>query len=284
MGTTGHLASLPDMIYWQFPVAEDEEYTTNSQEYILLTPQGNNVVVILHGDGPLSNAVRLKRATQEGMHRGAGIHITAMEAADLLEGKINGEEAFPVYLYSECDKVPHDIQRYAIALDYDAARNSPNGRTHYSRLCVDPLFISRCGSPERALRYMYHMRDGLPSDLTRDPAFFDESGRASLEILCTGLAKGRATPIYQEHILVHHPYMHADPNVLQGQIIFHGGSGRGLSSGNMELHDARYLCVCKQPEDKEASDPDDPDEWKPGIGDGFEHLLRLDRRKPRGRR
>lgn len=276
MGKTGTLASLPDMLRWQFPVQKDEEFTTNSQEYLLLTPQGRKVVMILHGDGPLSDPARLEKATYERMDKGEGIHLTDMEARELLEGKIHGKQTFPVYSYNDfCTTpcgVPFEAQHYAIILGLKRAKESPIGQVHYTQLCSDPLFILRCGRPEFALRYLYLMRTEFvaPHDLTTDSAFFDGNDQGGDRLSgedIKSMNAGAKQPLYNESFQVWHPYNNADANVFQGHIIFHGGSERGLSSGHTPLHEGHYRCIYKQTDD-------DPGVWRPSPSDDLQHLLR----------
>ena len=100
-GDNGFVASMPQLIHAQTNACYDNIiwntwFTANSEESIVTTPQGNHVVVAIHGGGIYGTPGRFEKmyyATQDyrnthGFTEQYAGKISQQEARDVLEGKL----------------------------------------------------------------------------------------------------------------------------------------------------------------------------------------------------
>ncbi len=248
----GWVATLPDLIHydcWNGP------YTANTQHYVV-SHDDTHKLLIMHGDGPLSDPDRLARASYEPLHRGGGIRLTRDEHDGLVIGlddevpfALVGDAVVPVFAYGEEHDQIRVLRNYGILMDFDLACLMPSGPQDHLTLGNNHLFMADCGWPENALRFFYmHSNESASAD----------GGR---------------------NILFEHPYSIVDPIVPQGHFVHYGSSASGLlsdlaiksacenseerfcgiSSGNDSIRYARFLTLCTQ-EDKWRADDMDPDD------------------------
>jgi hypothetical protein len=100
-GDDGFVASMPQLLHARANASYDNIiwntwFTSNSEESVVTTPQGNRVVVAVHGGGIFTAPERfersyhleLDRSNPEGLTGQKAAKITAGEACDVLEGKL----------------------------------------------------------------------------------------------------------------------------------------------------------------------------------------------------
>ena len=167
-GDSGVVASLPQLLHARVSAPYDNViwntwFTANSEESVVQTPQGNPVVVSVHGGGIFATPKRLERSYRADLDRSnpegltgqyAG-KITATEARDLLEGKLPSAREIPLYPYSEFRQgIARLPMRYGVILDFALAQKSTSGSERFNVLKQDPLMIVRAGGAEPAARYL----------------------------------------------------------------------------------------------------------------------------------
>ena len=209
-GDNGFVASLPQLLHARVNAAYDNIiwntwFTANSEESVVRTPQGNPVVVTVHGGGIFATPERrersyradLNRANPEGLTGQYAAKITATEAHDLLNGKLPTGDEIPMYPYSEFrDGIDGLPMRYGVVIDFELARKSTSGYERFEVLKRDPLMIVRAGGAEAATRYL-------------DKA-----------------AARHGT----ERMGSRHPFNRIDPNQPQTRLLNLGGNRGGLNS------------------------------------------------------
>ena len=167
-GDDGYVASLPQLLHARANAPYDNIiwntwFTSNSEESVVTTKQGNLVVVAIHGGGIFASPERFERVYRANVARSnsegytgqyAG-KISAQEAHDVLEGKLPDGSEIPVYAFDEFRKGIKDLpRRYGVILDYDLARRSEKGFTPFEVLRDEPNFIVRAGGVEAAAAYL----------------------------------------------------------------------------------------------------------------------------------
>jgi hypothetical protein len=167
-GDDGYVASLPQLLHARANAPYDNIiwntwFTSNSEESVVTTKQGNLVVVAIHGGGIFASPERFERVYRANVARSnsegytgqyAG-KISAQEAHDVLEGKLPDGSEVPVYPFDEFKKGIKDLpRRYGVILDYDLARRSEKGFTPFEVLRDEPNFIVRAGGVEAAAAYL----------------------------------------------------------------------------------------------------------------------------------
>ena len=167
-GDDGFVASLPQLLHARTNAPYDNIiwntwFTSNSEECVITTPQGNYVVVAVHGGGILGTPERFERSVYADMdHRNAeGItgqgaaKITRQEARDVLDGKLHDGSEIPVYLFDEFRRGINDLPiRYGVITDFELARKTEKGFTPFEVLQEEPNFIVRAGGVEAAADYL----------------------------------------------------------------------------------------------------------------------------------
>lgn len=166
-GDDGFVASLPQILRARVNADYDNIiwntwFTANSDESIVKTPQGNNVVVIVHGGGITGNPARLEQSLRADMNRHNehgltgqyGARITESEARDLLSGRLPDGTEFPIYDFDTIRQGIADLPwRYGVVLDFAKAKESETGYVEFGVMRDHPLAISRAGGGDIAADY-----------------------------------------------------------------------------------------------------------------------------------
>jgi len=167
-GDDGFVASLPQLLHARANAPYDNIvwntwFTSNSEESVVTTPQGNHVVVVVHGGGIFALPERFERVYRANVARSnsegytgqyAG-KISEQEARDVLEGKLPDGTEIPVYPFDEFKRGITDLpRRYGVILDYELARKTEKGFTPFEILKDEPNFIVRAGGIEAAAAYL----------------------------------------------------------------------------------------------------------------------------------
>ena len=167
-GDDGFVASLPALLHARANAPYDNNiwntwFNTNSEESLLTTPQGNHVVVTVHGGGIFGSPERFEKLFRADTSRFSEVSftglfagkITAREAHDVLEGKLPDGTEIPVFSFDEFKQGVADSPRhYAIVMDFEMARNCRSGYEKFDDLKEDPLMIVRAGGVEAAAAYL----------------------------------------------------------------------------------------------------------------------------------
>ena len=168
-GDDGFVASMPQLLHARVNAPFDNEiwdtwfFTSNSEESMVKTPQGNHVAVLVHGGGIFATPARFRklylastdRHSKDGFTGLFGGKILEQEAHDILEGRCPDSTQIPVFSYSEFRKGNTDLpRRYAVVMDFEMARTSKCGLASFDELKDDPLMIVRAGGAEAAAAYL----------------------------------------------------------------------------------------------------------------------------------
>ncbi len=172
-GEDGFVASMPALIHARTNASYDNVlwntwFTSYSEENVVTTPQGNHVVIVIHGGGIYASPERFEKmfyaSTDHRSEHGytgqfAG-KISEQEARDALEGKLPDGTEVPVYPFEEFRQGIADLPiRYGVALDYELARQSLSGYVEFELLKDDPNMIARTGGAEANSAYLDKFRD-----------------------------------------------------------------------------------------------------------------------------
>lgn len=167
-GDEGFVASMPQLLHARANALYDNIiwnswFVSNSEESVIKTPQGNHVVVVVHGGGIYTSPerfertyrARVNRANLEGFTGQYAGKISAQEARDVLEGKLPESTEIPVYSFNEFKQGVTDLPiRYAIVLDFEIARRAKSGYETFNTLKDDPNMIARAGGVEPLAMYL----------------------------------------------------------------------------------------------------------------------------------
>ncbi len=167
-GDEGFVASLPQLLHARANSPYDNIiwntwFTSNSEECVVTTKQGNHVVVAVHGGGILGMPERFERSVYadmdhrntEGLTGQGAAKITRQEARDVLDGKLPDGTEIPVYPFDEFRRGINDLPiRYGVIIDYELARKTEKGFTPFEVLKEEPNFIVRAGGVEAAAAYL----------------------------------------------------------------------------------------------------------------------------------
>ena len=167
-GDDGFVASMPQLLHARANASYDHViwntwFTPNSEENVVKTPQGNRVVVAVHGGGMYGSPERFERvyrqsvdqSNPEGLTGQFTGKITERESRDVLEGKLPDGTEIPVYPFEEFKQGIADLPiRYGVILDYELARQSLSGYVDLEVLKDDPNMIVRAGGVEAAAAYI----------------------------------------------------------------------------------------------------------------------------------
>lgn len=167
-GDDGFVASLPQLLHARVNAGYDNIiwntwFTANSEESVVTTPQGNRVLVVVHGGGIFARPERLERSYRadlnrsnpEGLTGQYAAKINATEARGLLEGKLPDGAVIPIYPYAEFNRGVAGLpMRYGVVLDFNAARKSTSGYERFEVLKRDALMIARAGGAQAAATYL----------------------------------------------------------------------------------------------------------------------------------
>ena len=167
-GDDGFVASMPALLHARANADYDNImwntwFTANTEESVVTTPQGNRVVVAVHGGGIFASPARFERvyratvdrSSPEGFTGQYAGKITQQEARDVLVGRLPDGNEIPVYSFEEFRQGIADLpMRYGVILDFELARKSNNGQEPFEVLKDDPLMIVRAGGIEANAAYL----------------------------------------------------------------------------------------------------------------------------------
>ena len=167
-GDDGFVASLPQLLRARVSAGYDNElwnnwFNPNSEESLVTTPQGNRVIVTIHGGGVFATPERYEDLFRASTDRFSEFGFTGLfvgklsqtEARGILAGRMPDGAEIPVYDFDEfsrgVDALP---RRYAVVTDFGVARNSACGYVSFDALREDPVMIVRAGGEEAAAAYL----------------------------------------------------------------------------------------------------------------------------------
>jgi hypothetical protein len=167
-GDDGFVASMPQLLHARMQADYDNIiwntwFTSNTEESVVTTPQGNRVIVAVHGGGIYATPDRFEkthrasvsRSSPEGYTGQYAGKISEQEAQDVLEGKLPDGTEIPVYPFDEFKRgVANLPMRYGVILDFELARQSTRGYDPFDVLKDEPNFIVRAGGVEAAAAYL----------------------------------------------------------------------------------------------------------------------------------
>ncbi|MBJ89015.1 MAG: hypothetical protein CMO98_04060 [Woeseia sp.] len=167
-GQKGFVASMPQLIHARTNASYDNIlwntwFNSYSEENVVVTPQGNHVVVVIHGGGIYASPERFKKMyyastdhrSEHGFTGQFAAKISEHEAHEVLEGRLPDGTEVPVYPFAEFKQGINDLpMRYGVILDYELARQSFSGYVDFEVLKDDPNMIARVGGTEAAISYL----------------------------------------------------------------------------------------------------------------------------------
>lgn len=215
-GDDGFVASMPQLLHARANASYDNIiwntwFTANSEESVVTTPQGNHVVVAVHGGGIFASPERFERshyADQDPSNPGGltgqyAAKISEQEARDLLAGKLPDGTEIPVFSFDEFKRGITDLpMRYGVTLDLEMAKKSKRGYEIFDALREDPNMIVRAGGVEPLAEY-----------LDKAQARHDTKKRGNW-----------------------HPYNRIDPDQPQTRVLFLSGNKGGVGSEGEEFN------------------------------------------------
>ena len=167
-GEDGFVASLPQLLHARANASYDNIiwntwFNPNTEENLLTTPQGNRVVVTVHGGGIFASPERYENLFRTSTDRNSEFGFTGLfagkisgrEAHNILEGRTPDGIEIPIYSFDEfkqgVDNLP---RRYGVVTDFETAKNSACGYVSFDTLKDDPVMIVRAGGIEAASAYL----------------------------------------------------------------------------------------------------------------------------------
>jgi hypothetical protein len=167
-GDEGFVASLPQLLCARVNATYDNIiwntwFNPNTEESLVTTPQGNRVVVTVHGGGIFASPDRFEKLFHASTDRSSEFGFTGLfagkiserEAQNILEGRTPDGEEIPIYSFEEFKRgvgnLPH---RYGVMTEWETAKNSACGYVSCDVLKDDPVMIVRAGGAEAAARYL----------------------------------------------------------------------------------------------------------------------------------
>ena len=216
-GDEGFVASMPQLLHARTHADYDNIiwntwFTSYSEESVVTTPQGNHVVVAIHGGGIFASPERYERVYRASVDRSNvdgftgqyAAKITQQEAHDILEGRLPDGTEVPVYPYEEFKQGINDLPaiRYGVIIDYELARQSLRGYEEFEVLKDDPNMIVRAGGVEANNAYLDKYRDRYNT----------------------------------KKMGGWHPYNRVDPTESQTRVIFLAGNHGGWGTDDDDFH------------------------------------------------
>ena len=167
-GDDGFVASMPQLLHARANAPYDNIvwntwFTSNSEESVVTTPQGNHVVVAVHGGGILASPERIERSLEadlsrdnpEGLTGQTAIKISPTEARDVLRGRLPNGSEIPVYPFADFKRGIADLpRRYGVVIDFELARQAKRGYERFEILKDEPNMIVRAGGVEPLAAYL----------------------------------------------------------------------------------------------------------------------------------
>lgn len=220
-GEDGFVASMPQLLHGRANADYDNIiwntwFTSNTEDNVVNTPQGNRVIVTVNGGGIYASPERFEKtyrasvdmSSKDGFTgQGAG-KISEKEAHGVLDGKLPDGTEIPVYMLDDYRHMSfNDLpQRHAVIRDYELARKSTRGYDPFEVLKEEPNFICHAGGMEAAAIYLDKARD-----------------RHNTKIMGNW-----------------HPYNRIDPDLNQTRIPFLAGNRGGFNTENNDDFDYGY--------------------------------------------
>jgi len=178
-GDDGFVASMPALLQARANAPYENIiwntwFTANSEENVVTTPQGNHVVVTVHGGGIFASPERFERTLRadldrnnsEGLTGQYAAKISEIEARDVLKGKLPDGSEIPVFPFDEFRRGIKDLpRRFGIVLDFELAKNAKRGFVSFDVLKDDPVVIVRAGGVDPLAAYLDKYRDRHDTDL-----------------------------------------------------------------------------------------------------------------------
>ena len=172
-GDDGFVASMPALLHARTHATYDNIiwntwFTSNTEESVLTTPQGNRVVVVVHGGGIFASPDRFERSfhadlnrnNAEGITGQTAAKITQIEARDVLEGKLPDGAEIPIFPFDEFKRGVADLpMRYGVILDFELAQSAKRGYERFEVLKDEANMIVRAGGVEPLAAYLDKYRD-----------------------------------------------------------------------------------------------------------------------------
>ncbi len=171
-GEDGFVASMPQLIHARTDapyhnILWNAWFSAYSEENVVTTPQGNPVVVVIHGGGIYASPARFEKMyhastdhrSEHGFTGQFAGKISQREARDALNGKMPDDTEIPVYPFAEFKQGIGDLPiRYGVIIDYMLARQSECGYIEFEVLKDDPIMIARTGGVAAAAAYLDKFR------------------------------------------------------------------------------------------------------------------------------
>ena len=172
-GKDGFVASMPALLHARTNAPYDNIiwntwFTSNSEESVVTTAQGNRVVVAVHGGGIFAKPARfergfhadLDRSNSQGLTGQDAVKISQTEARDVLEGKLPDGSEIPIFQFDEFKRGIKDLpMRYGVVLDFEMARKAKRGYESIDVLRDEANMIVRAGGVEPLAAYLDKFRD-----------------------------------------------------------------------------------------------------------------------------
>ena len=167
-GEDGFIASMPQLLHARVGASFDNIiwntwFTANSEECVARTPQGNWVVMAVHGGGIFSSPERIRALYHADVDRGSETGFTGIFAAkiserenrDIIEGRLPDGRQIPVLDFNAFKQgIPDLPRRYAVVMDLATAKSAHSGYVGFDDLKGDPMMIVRAGGAEPAAAYL----------------------------------------------------------------------------------------------------------------------------------
>ncbi len=169
----GFVASMPQLLHARANAPYDNIiwntwFTANSEESVVTTPQGNRVVVAIHGGGIFESPERfersyhadLSRSNPEGLTGQDAAKISQREVRDVLNGKLPDGTQIPVYMFDEFKRGVADLpMRYGVIIDFKLASSAKRGYESFDVLKDEANMIVRAGGVKPLAAYLDKYRD-----------------------------------------------------------------------------------------------------------------------------
>ena len=219
-GDDGFVASMPQLLHARANASYDNIiwntwFTSNSEESVVKTPQGQRVVVAVHGGGIYASPERFEKTYRASVNRSSSEGFTGQyagkiserEARDVLDGKLPDGTEIPIFPFDEFKRGVADLPlRYAVVTDFETVRKSTRGYDPFDVLKDEPNMIVRAGGVEPLAAYLDKARD-----------------RHNTSVMGNW-----------------HPYNRIDPDQPQTRIPFLAGNEGGVGTENDDDQDYGY--------------------------------------------
>ncbi|MDE0037292.1 MAG: hypothetical protein OXU77_06975 [Gammaproteobacteria bacterium] len=177
-GSDGFVASLPQLLHARLGASFDNIiwntwFTANSEECVARTPQGNWVLVVVHGGGIFATPERIRTLYHASVDRNSELGFTGLfagrisdkENSDLVDGRLPDGRQIPIYAFGDFERGIADLPReYAVVMDLGMAKKARTGYSAFDDLRDDPLMIARAGGTEQTAAYLDRARTRNASD------------------------------------------------------------------------------------------------------------------------